>query len=213
MAPLKIVIADDHELIRHAVRRTLADTEDVALVGEAASGAEVLPLIAATDPDVVLLDLRMPHLDGLSCLEQIRARYPRVKVLVLSACSDSRQIGAALKRGACGYVLKTINPLDLASAIRQSVEGSFFNALSGAEDAERAAVKASGLSKRELSILAAVARGLSNQEIARELWVSEQTIKFHLGNIYRKLGVANRTEAARYAHEQGLLDPPLEAVA
>ena len=210
---MKVLIADDHELIRDAVRRMLAGVEELTIVGEAESGAELLSLVAATDADVVLLDLRMPQLDGLACLDRIRVDYPRVKVIVLSACSDPRHIAAALKRGACGYVLKSIDPRDLVSAIRQSVDGSLFTTLTEAEEGERAAAKAVGLSARELSILAAVARGLSNQAIARDLWVSEQTVKFHLRNVYRKLGVANRTEAARYAHREGLVDAPVAAVA
>jgi DNA-binding NarL/FixJ family response regulator len=151
----------------------------------------------------------MPHVDGLTCLDQIRKRYPKVKVIVLSVFSDSEHIEAALKRGASGYIVKSVNPLDLPSAIRQAVEGTVYHALGLPEVDETTTAKAAGLTEREIAILKAVARGLSNQAIGKELWVTEQTVKFHLTNIYRKLGVANRTEAARYAYQNGLVESPV----
>ena len=113
---------------------------------------------------------------------------------------------AAFKHGANGYIVKSVNPLDLPSAIRQAVEGTVFHALGLPEVDEKSLGKAAGLTERELSILKAVARGLSNAAIGKELWVTEQTVKFHLTNIYRKLGVANRTAAARFAYEGGLAE-------
>jgi DNA-binding NarL/FixJ family response regulator len=169
----------------------------------------VLPLVSRTNPDVVLLDLRMPEMDGLACLDLIRKRHPEVKVVVLSVFSDSEHIETALKRGACGYIVKSVNPIDLPSAIRQVMEGAVYHALGLPEVDESASARAAGLTEREIAILKAVARGLSNQAIGKELWVTEQTVKFHLTNIYRKLGVANRTEAARYAYQNGLVESPV----
>lgn len=202
---LKVLVADDHPLTLQGIRRVLEDVPDIEVVGEANSGSQVLPLIGQTDPDLVMLDIRMPQLDGLACLDRIRKRYPKVKVVMLSAYTDREHIAAALKRGASAYIAKTVNPLDLASALRQAFEGSVYTAYTVAEEDE-SECETLGLTDRELSMLRAVARGLSNQAIGKEYWVTEQTVKFHLGNIYRKLGVANRTEATRYAYEHGLLE-------
>jgi DNA-binding NarL/FixJ family response regulator len=206
---LKVLLADDHRLMLAGIRRALEAAEDIEIVGEAYSGSQVLPLVSRTNPDVVLLDLRMPEMDGLACLELIRKRHPEVKVVVLSVFSDSEHIETALKRGACGYIVKTVNPIDLPSAIRQVVEGAVYHAVGLPEVDESASARAAGLTDREIAILRAVARGLSNQSIGKELWVTEQTVKFHLTNIYRKLGVANRTEAARYAYQNGLVESPV----
>jgi DNA-binding NarL/FixJ family response regulator len=206
---MKVLIADDHRLMVEGIRRALAEAEDIEIVGEATSGSQVLPLVRRTNPDVVLLDMRMPHMDGLACLDLIKKHCPKVKVVVLSVYSESEHIQAAFRHGAVGYIVKSVNPQDLPSAIRQAVEGSVFHALGLPETSEESVGKASGLTERELGILKAVARGLSNQAIGKELWVTEQTVKFHLTNIYRKLHLANRTEAARYAYQHGLVDSPL----
>jgi DNA-binding NarL/FixJ family response regulator len=200
---MKLLIADDHPLIVAGVRHILEREPLFEVVGTAATGAEVLPLVARLNPDVVLLDLRMPGVDGLGCLERIRARHPKVKVIILSMTTDPEQIQAAFKRGACGFLIKTIDLSDLASAIRQAVAGTAFHALGLPALNENAVARAAGLTERELTIMKAVSRGLSNQAIGKELWVTEQTVKFHLTNVYRKLGVTNRTEAARWAFAKG----------
>ena len=202
----KVLIADDHPLVRSGVRRALEEEHDIEVVGEATNGAKVLPLIGQTGPDIVVLDISMPQLDGLACLDQIRRRYPDVKVVILSASGDPDRVQAALARGAKAYVLKSVAVRDLASALRQAVEGTVFQALGVQHDSEGQLAGSAGLTKRETAILRAVARGLTNQAIGREFWVSEQTVKFHLRNIFRKLEVGSRTEAARYAFEHGLLE-------
>lgn len=204
---MRVLIADDHRLMLEGVRRVLEAHDDITIVGEAHLGTQVVPLVQRTSPDVVLLDLRMPQLDGFAVLDQLRRRHPEVKVVVLSVYSDPEHIESALKRGASGYIVKTVSPTDLPSAIRQIVEETVYHPF-GLPDADEdeAGAKAAGLTKREIAILKAVARGLSNQQIGKELWVTEQTVKFHLTNIYRKLGVANRTEAARYAYQHGLVE-------
>jgi DNA-binding NarL/FixJ family response regulator len=206
---MKVLIADDHKLMVEGIRRALEPAEDIEIVGEAFTGSQVLPLVRRMSPDVVLLDMRMPHMDGLACLDLIRKNCPKVKVIVLSVFSDPEHIQAAFNHGASGYIVKSVNPLDLPSAIRQAVDGTVFHALGLPEADEASAGKAAGLTERELAILKAVARGLSNQAIGKELWVTEQTVKFHLTNIYRKLQLANRTEAARYAYQHGLVESPL----
>jgi DNA-binding NarL/FixJ family response regulator len=206
---MKLLVADDHKLVLVGIRRALADTPDIEIVGEARKGSHVLPMVNRLRPDVVLLDIRLPEMDGIGCLELIRKKHPQTKVIMLSAYDDADHIEGALSRGAAGYIVKSINPYDLASAIRQAVEGTVFHALG----LSRAATNGSGpgapgLTERELVILRAVARGLSNRAIGKELWVTEQTVKFHLTNIYRKLDVANRTEAARAAYRLGVAESP-----
>ena len=200
---LKVLVADDHGLMRKAIRAAFDDANDVTVVAEAESGAQVLPLVERTNPDLVLLDLNMPGMDGLVCLDRIRERHPSMKVVILSAFTEHDRIEAAFRRGANAYILKTIDPLDLPSAVRQAAAATVFHAFGPANDES---AKHTGLTDRELTMLKALARGLSNHSISRELWVTEQTVKFHLTNVYRKLGVANRTEAARYAFEHGLAD-------
>jgi DNA-binding NarL/FixJ family response regulator len=207
-AAMKVLIADDHRLMVEGIRRALEPAEDIEVIGEASVGSQVLPLVRRLNPDVVLLDMRMPHMDGLLCLDGIRKNCPKVKVIVLSVFSDPEHIQAAFRHGANGYIVKSVNPVDLPSAIRQAMDGTVFHAVGLPESSDDAG-KASGLTERELAILKAVARGLSNSAIGKELWVTEQTVKFHLTNIYRKLNLANRTEAARYAYEHGLVESPL----
>jgi DNA-binding NarL/FixJ family response regulator len=149
-------------------------------------------------------------MDGLACLDEIRRRHPQVKVVMLSASASSDLIETALRRGASAYVVKTVNPEDLPATLRQALEGNVHTAV-GVQDTEKSSAKALGLTEREVTILGALARGLSNDEIAKEFWVAPQTVKFHLTNIYRKLGVKNRTEATRLAYQHGLVESPLYA--
>ena len=208
LGKLRVLLADDHPLVMAGIRGALGAEKDMEIAAEATSGAQVLPLVAHTSPDVALIDLRLPEVDGLTCLERIRERYPKVKVVILSVVDDPNQIARALERGACAYVVKSIDPSDLGAVIRQAISGSFYcvTGLNGNEP--RRQQNEAGLSERESEILGGVARGLSNRAIAKELWLSDQTVKFHLHNIYRKLGVRNRTEAAKYAYEHGMAEAP-----
>jgi DNA-binding NarL/FixJ family response regulator len=187
-------------------KQALQRAGDFDVVGEAVNGVQVLPLVRRLKPDLVLLDLRMPQMDGLTCLAKIRKEFPEMKVAILSVSQDPELIQTALKRGANAYIVKTIDPDDLAGALRQALDGNVFTTAGVTEDPAERAAKDVGLTERELGIVRAVARGLSNEAISKELWVAEQTVKFHLTNIYRKLGVSNRTEAARYAFEHGLAE-------
>ena len=198
-------MADDHRLMLAAVRRALADAEDLEIVSEVSVGSRVVPAARETNPDVVLLDMRMPELDGLTCLARLRKHDPTIAVVILSSYSDAAHIEAAREAGALGYIVKTIEPVDLPAVLRCALSGDPF-AVWGEEVAQ--SIDSTGteaLSERESVVLEAVARGLSNREIGRELWISEQTVKFHLRNLYRKLGVSSRTEAARYAYRSGLV--------
>ena len=204
MTPVKVLIADDHRLMLAGVRRALASADDIEIVEEVSSGTQVLPAVARTEPDVVLLDIRMPGMNGLECLERVRSRYPEVRVIMLSAHGDEEHVETARAKGASAYIVKSVDPVDLPAVIRSVIEGAEF-AEYGRKAAPADASNTAGLSARELTILEALGRGLSNLEIAKELWVSEQTVKFHLRNIYRKLDIASRTEAVRYAYQHGLV--------
>ena len=209
-APLRVAIADDHRLMLDGIKRALETAPDIKVVGEATTGEEMLSIVPRVRPDVVILDLRMPKGDGLSTLAALRKDYPDLKIIILSMSEANEHIDQAFHGGASGYVAKTINPLDLPSTIRQVVEGTVFTPRGrvegGVAPAGAPTGHPGGLTDRELSILRLVAEGLSNLDIASKLYVTEQTVKFHLSNIYRKLGVGNRTEATRYAYRNGLIE-------
>jgi DNA-binding NarL/FixJ family response regulator len=206
---VRVVIADDHQLMLTGIRRALESDGGFEIVGETGNGAQVLPLVSRTQPDLVLLDVRMPNMDGLACLDEIRRRHPTVKVVMLSASQNEQVIETALRRGAAAYVVKSIDPQDLPSTLRQALEGNVYSAVGVPTESDASAPRAAGLTDREVSILKALAKGLSNEEIAKEFWVARQTVKFHLTNIYRKLGAKNRTEAIRHAYRLGLVESPL----
>jgi DNA-binding NarL/FixJ family response regulator len=204
---LKVLIVDDHRLVLEAVRAALEPEDDIEVVGEALSGAEALRRLPQTGADVCLLDVRMPGMDGITCLEQIRDRYPGVKVVMLSGVDDPRLVDQALQRGASAFVLKHVDPRDLVSAVRQVAEGSVFTRTVGPPAPTTEALREQfGITSREHEILTRLTLGRSNRRIARELGVTEEAIKYHLTNVYRKLRVKNRTEAARFAFEHGLAD-------
>src|SRR5438067_12266598 len=172
---IRLLIADDHPLIIAGIRRTIDDVEDIKVVGEARSGPEMLQLIDRRSPDVILMDLRMPGCAGFECIEQVRARWPHVKTVVLSATDDRATIDGALRAGANAYVIKSAHALDIASVIRQTSTGAVFHAPSSVPSGNDASAEPElpALTERERSILCAVASGLTTAAISRELWVSE----------------------------------------
>ena len=206
---MRVVIADDHRLMLDGVRRALEADGGFEIVGETLDGAEVLAIVARTHPDLVVLDVRMPRMDGLACLDEIVRRFPKIKVVMLSASTSPDLIAAALRRGASAYLAKSVEPADLPSTLRQVLEGNVWSGSETSAEKDSASANALGLTERESTIVQALARGLSNDEIAKELWVTPQTVKFHLTNIYRKLGAKNRTQATRIAQQHGLVDSPL----
>ena len=207
MSVLKVVVADDHALMRCAIALAVDAEDGMTVVGEASTGAEVLELVKRMGTDVVLLDLAMPPLDGLECVERLCQGHPDLTVIVLSAADDRRQIDGALRRGAEAYVSKTIDPNDLPAVIRQTVNGSAVvrPRLPPAEEAAAAGLRGASLSDRELEVLRQLAEGRTNREIAAQCWLSEQTVKFHVRNVYRKLGISSRTEALRFAYDYDLV--------
>jgi DNA-binding NarL/FixJ family response regulator len=189
-----------------AIRRALERDGGIEVVGEARSGEALLELVERLPVDAVLLDLRMPRGDGLSTLSALRAQRPGVAAVVLSAYEEAEDVREALARGAAGYLVKTINPLHLGPAVRRLVAGGN-ERVEALESQRREGFvprhERHRLTARELQILRLLSEGRSNTQIARRLRLSPHTIKFHLSNVYRKLGVTNRTEAASMAHRGG----------
>ena len=187
-----------------AIHLALEPHSEIEIVGETRSGSEVLPRVAETRPDIVMLDVRMPVLDGLQVLDRLQAEYPETKVVMLSGLDEPELAAEALRRGAKAFVGKAIDPAELAPILCQIIDGTLAaESFANGAGAERASDKL-GLTAREREILGHVAAGRSNKQIAGELWLSEQTIKYHLTNLYRKIGVSSRTEAARFAYDHGL---------
>jgi len=203
---LTVLVADDHPLMLQAIRRALESDEGISVVGEATGGEQLLALVERREPQLVLLDLHMPGLDGIVCIEGLKRRWPELKVVVISASEDRATIDAALLAGASAYIIKSISPVDIPSVVRQAAEGAVYHVPSvpAPRPGERPRSKGPELTPREAMILTAVAGGLTTKAISEDLWLSEHTVKFHLTNIYRKLGVSNRSAAIRYAYEHGL---------
>jgi len=204
---LKVLIADDRPLVIAGIRRALDHDEDIDIVGEAHSGSELLQLVERRKPGVVLMDLKMPGTPALECIQRIAETSPEIRTIVLSAYDDRSTIDSALNAGATAYVVKSVKPIDLASVLRQSSTGAVFHAAPAPRTGNRSeggATEDPLLTERERTILGAVASGLTTAAISHQLWVSQHTVKFHLTNIYRKLGVENRASAIRYAIEHGL---------
>ena len=202
---LRILLADDHALVLEGLRSLLDSQPDMQVVGAATDGAQVMDQLRNHKPDVVVLDLEMGTMSGLACLERIRAEKIPVRVLVLSAYGDGTSMRAALDGGADGYALKTDPPRNTVDAIRQVYRGQLVFPLAAKRWllGKSTSSDPRQLTEREESVLALLAEGATNAEIARRLRVSENTVKFHLQNLYMNLGVGNRTEAvAVYLRER-----------
>ena len=204
---IRVVIADDHAVVRTGLAQLVGTFDDVELVGAAANGEEAVALSGERAPDVVLMDLEMPVLDGIEATRRIRAAHPDVAVVVLTSFSDRGRILAALDAGAAGYLLKDAEPAELAKAIEAAARGDAPldpKAARALLSARRAPSEAEALSEREREVLAMVAEGLPNKLIATRLAISEKTVKAHLTNVFRTIGVTDRTQAALWAERNGL---------
>jgi DNA-binding NarL/FixJ family response regulator len=208
MRRLRVLVADDHRLILEAIRLVLEEAEDIEIVGEATDGSQVLPLIGQVAPDVVLLDISMPKMDGLTCLDRIQKHHPGTAVVILSSHDDPETIASALARGAKSFIGKMVDSRDLPAALRLIAQGAVYQSEQPETPSRARPAEEAGLTPSEQRVLEALARGLSNKEIAAELWLTQQTVKFHLTNIYRRLGVSNRTETMRYAYKHRLVAHP-----
>jgi DNA-binding NarL/FixJ family response regulator len=204
--PVKVVLVDDHAVIRAGLEQLLAGTGDIEVVGMAANGAEALEVVRRLRPDVVLMDLQMPQVDGVAATRSIMAEDLGVDVLVLTSFSDSERIIAALDAGAVGYLLKDADPEDVLEGIRAVSRGESpihpraARALLGS----RAGSTQVQLTSRESEVLGLVREGLANKQIARRLDISERTVKAHLTSAFARIGVSDRTQAALWAERNGL---------
>lgn len=209
---IRVLLADDHPVVRQGLRTFLELQEDVEIVGEAGDGAEAVAVAARTLPDVVLLDLVMPGMDGVDAIRGVRSASPGTRVVVLTTFSDDRKVVDSIKAGAAGYLLKDVRPPDLAEAVRAVHHGEavLHPRVAGRLIREVArpprACAVESLSERELDVLRLLATGLPNREIAARLVLSERTIKTHVSSILAKLEVSDRTQAALYAVREGLVD-------
>jgi len=201
---IRLVVADDHSVVRAGLEQLVATFDGVELVGSAADGAAAVALCADLRPDVALMDLEMPQLDGIEATERIVSAAPETKVVVLTSFSDRERILSALDAGAAGYILKDATPDEVLDAVRAAARGeSPLDPKAGSAllAARRTSTPGGLLSDREREVLAMVAEGMPNKLISRELDISEKTVKAHLTSVFRRIGVTDRTQAAVWAKE------------
>ncbi|GAA1843481.1 response regulator [Actinomadura bangladeshensis] len=208
---IRVLIADDHPVVRQGLRTFLGIQDDIEVVGEAEDGTSAVTLAEALEPDIVLMDLKMPGADGLAALTELRARGVKARVLVLTSVTERGHVLPAVQAGAAGYLYKDVDPQALVQAIRAVNDGHVLFAPDAAEAMLRDGSAArdddrglAALTEREREVLVHIARGRSNREIARALVVSEKTVKTHVSNLLMKLGVQDRTQAALYAVRHGV---------
>jgi NarL family two-component system response regulator LiaR len=211
LKPLRILIADDHAIVREGLGAIIAIQPDMTLVGEAADGLEVVKLVQTLQPDVVLLDLVMPHQDGLAAIIEIKRINPQIQILVLTSFADDEKVFPAIKAGAMGYLLKDASRQQLLQAIRQVAQGQAslhpqiaLKVMRELNQPSNLPPTENPLTDREVETLRLIARGLTNQEIAATLVISEYTVSRHVNSILQKLHLANRTQAVLYALRTGL---------
>jgi len=210
---IRVLIVDDHPVVREGLRTFLGTVEGIDVVADASDGAEALDLVAEHSPDVVLMDLSMPNVDGIEATKRIVESQPATKVIALTSFATDDKVFPAIRAGAAGYLLKEAEPAELAEAIRKVYRGeSILHPNIAARlmaDVAAATPRAhrTDLTRRELEVLRLIAQGMSNRQIASELTVAEKTVKTHVSSVLSKLGVADRTQAAIYAVQHGLATP------
>jgi NarL family two-component system response regulator LiaR len=210
-SPIRVLIVDDHEIVRKGIRALLANKRDIQVIGEASNGAQAVVQAQTLHPDVVLMDLVMPKMDGIQATREITARLPGTRVLVLTSFAADEQVFPAIKAGALGYLLKDSGPQELVQAIRQvyrgepSLEASVARkVLAEMSSPPQKPLTPDPLTARELDILRLIAQGRSNKDIAAQLVIAEETVHTHVSNILGKLHLASRTQAALYALKEGI---------
>jgi NarL family two-component system response regulator LiaR len=205
---IRVLIADDHGVVRQGLTMYLKLDEELEVVGEASNGEEALYMARDLQPDVVLMDVLMPVMDGIEATEKIKAELPEVEVVALTSVLDDGAVTGAVRAGAMGYLLKNTKPRELCRAIKGAAAGQVQldpEAAARLMREMRAPEKPEALTARETEVLGLLARGQANKQIARELFVEEKTVKAHVSGILRKLGVSSRTQAALYAVRTGLV--------
>jgi DNA-binding NarL/FixJ family response regulator len=203
---IRVLLADDHKIVRIGLEQLLANYEDIELLASATDGAEAVALASELQPDVLLMDMSMPEMDGVEATRQVAMASPGTRVVVFTSFSDPERILDALDAGAIGYLLKDAEPEELIEGIRAAVRGESPLAPKAASAviAARTKVKPE-LSERESEVLVLIAAGMTNKEIARRMGIAEKTVKAHLTNIFQRIGVRDRTQAVLWAERNGLL--------
>lgn len=211
---IKVLIADDHHVVRRGLLFFLKTQKDIQIVGEATNGKEAVDLTAILRPDIVLMDLVMPEMDGIQATKRIKKQFPEIQVLMLTSFSDRDHVIPAIEAGASGYQLKDIEPDDLVESIRMLMRGentlhphATSQLMKEREPKEDPLHTLYPLTPREQDVLSELTKGKSNREIASSLFVTEKTVKTHISNIFSKLHVQDRTQAALYAVKHGLTEP------
>jgi DNA-binding NarL/FixJ family response regulator len=210
--PIRVLIADDHAVVREGLRTFLDLQDGIEVVGEAGDGEEAIAEAERLQPDVIVIDLVMPRLDGVHAMRELRERVPRARAIVLTSFLDDEHLLPAMRAGAAGYLLKNVQPQELARAVRAAVAGEalidpavaarLVDSLGdGRED------RVERLTPREREVLVLIGRGFANKRIADELGIAEKTVKVHVSHVLAKLGVADRTQAALFAVREGLVGP------
>ncbi len=209
MAKTRILIVDDHEVVRMGMRLLFESEEDFSVVGEASNGAEALAKVPVLDPQLILMDVRMEKMGGIEACREIKSRYPHVHILMLTSYTDDDAVMASVLAGASGYLLKNLSRSELLRSTRLVAAGqALIDSVASQQAMQRlASLPGSGLTEREREVLALVARGYTNKQIAETLYVSEKTARNHVSHILEKLGLARRSEAAAYAVEHKLVPP------
>ncbi|NRQ33730.1 response regulator transcription factor [Nonomuraea sp. NN258] len=207
--PIRLIIVDDHPIVRDGLRGIFAGDDEIEVVGEAADGPEALAVALRTSPDVVLLDLRMPKMNGSEVIRRLREQTPGIRVLVLTTFDDDTDVLPAIEQGATGYLLKDTPRTELRRAVLAAARGEtvLSPAVAGILVQRARTPEQRTVSPRELEILALIARGATNREIAANLFITEATVKTHLLHVFAKLGVNDRAAAVAAAYERGLLKP------
>jgi NarL family two-component system response regulator LiaR len=214
--PIRVLVVDDHAVVREGLRAFLGLQEGIEVAGEAADGEEAVEAATRLRPDVILMDLMMPRMDGLAAMRSLRERLPQARVIVLTSFLDDDKLLPALRSGAAGYLLKNAQPQELARAVRAAHAGeALIDPVVAARLVETIAADGEEplhrLTPREREVLVLIARGQSNKRIAHELALSEKTVKTHVGHVLAKLGVSDRTQAAVVAVRAGLAGPTATA--
>lgn len=206
---IRVLVVDDHPLAHTGMRHFLNAFHDLELVGEASSGEEALSLCESCQPDVILMDMMMPGMDGVATTRAIKQRYPQIQIIALTSYREGNLVERALRAGAISYLLKNISAFDLAQAIRAAHAGRAILAQEATEALVQTIRQPSGpgfdLTEREREVLRLLVQGLSNAQIAEQLAISRATVKFHIGSIFSKLGVSSRSEAIAMAYQHHLI--------
>ncbi|MBE0672606.1 MAG: response regulator transcription factor [Anaerolineales bacterium] len=205
---IKVLLVDDHAVVRSGLSKFLMVNKDLKLIGEASDGSEAIQMVALHKPDIVLMDLMMPGVDGITATREIHLKYPKVKVIALTSFAEQNMVQGALQAGAVGYLQKNITARELGNAIRSACEGKMTLSAEAAQvlanSVAQPQIRGEQLTERERDVLKCMMDGLNNNEIAERLVVSLGTVKFHISNIFHKLGVDSRVEAVKLAIEQKL---------